>query len=236
MKKLLPVVVLVFCLGIPVFAQEESSSGQSIEDLYLSQDLEIQILRSQALANDRELKQLALRDIRVLIENGTLSSANSGVYVILESLASEGVARQVRQSGAVINNFPEIRRESVELLGKVGGPTARDTLIRILRDDPEPMVLAEAAYALGTIGLNEDNLVSDYLVSTLLQENASSTPDNNLAYSIILSLEKLSAANGGLSDPEVINALLETAASPYIRSVRRRAVEAIVNMRGHGDS
>jgi len=236
MKKLLPVVVLVFCLGIPVFAQEESPSGQSIEDLYLSQDLEIQILRSQALANDRELKQLAPRDIRVLIENGTLSSANSGVYVILESLASEGVARQVRQSGAVINNFPEIRRESVELLGKVGGPTARDTLIRILRDDPEPMVLAEAAYALGTIGLNEDNLVSDYLVSTLLQENASSTPDNNLAYSIILSLEKLSAANGGLSDPEVINALLETAASPYIRSVRRRAVEAIVNMRGHGDS
>lgn len=235
MKRLLPVLLLVIAIVVPLSAQEEASGQQSIEELYLSQDLEIQILRSQALANDLELKQLALRDIRGLIEGGTLTSANDGVYIILESLATEGVARQVREGGAVINNFPQVRREAVELLGKVGGETARDTLIRILRDDPEPMVLAEAAYALGTIGMNQNNLVSDYLVSVLQQENASATPDNNLAYSIILSLEKLSAANEGLSDPEVIGTLLETAASPYIRSVRRRAVEAIVNMRSHGE-
>ena len=228
-------VVLILLVALPLVAQENSDEDaqaqRTIEELYLSQDLELQIMRSQALANDREMKQLALQNIRSMVEEGT---QNDGVYVILESLATEGVARQVRSNGAVINNFPEIRREATELLGRVGGEQAKNTLLRIVRDDPEPMVLAEAAYALGTIGLNENNEVSDYLVQTLLRENASATPDNNLAFSIIISLERLSATNGGLADPDVISAMLETASSPYIRSVRRRAVEAIVNMREHG--
>jgi len=230
-------VFLLALLILPVFAQdgedaaESESAGQTIEELYLSQDLELQIMRSQALANDRELKRLALQNIRSMVEEGL---QNDGVYVILESLATEGVARQVRSNGAVINNFPEIRREATELLGRVGGEEAKNTLLRIVRDDPEPMVLAEAAYALGQIGLNENNEVSDYLTQTLIRENASPTPDNNLAFSLIISLERLSERNGGLADPEVLGALLETAASPYIRTVRRRAVEAIVNMREHG--
>jgi HEAT repeat protein len=229
-------VVLLVLLVLPVFAQDGEEDGdapteRTIEELYLSQDLELQIMRSQALANDREMKRLALQNIRTMVEDGTPSE---GVYVILESLATEGVARQVRSNGAVINNFPEIRREATELLGRVGGEQAKDSLLRIVRDDPEPMVLAEAAYALGQIGMNENNEVSDYLVQTLMRENASPTPDNNLAFSIIISLERLSAQNGGLVDAEALGALLETASSPYIRTVRRRAVEAIVNMREHG--
>lgn len=207
------------------------ATGRTIEELYLSQDLELQIMRSQARANDREMKELALRSIRDMVESG---ETPEGVYVILESLAAEGVGRQVRSNGSVVNNFPEIRRQSAELLGQVGGEEAKDTLIGILRDDPESMVLAEAAYALGQIGLNENNEVSDHMVQTLLRENSSPTPDNNLAFSLIISLERLSERNGGLPDPEVLNVLLETASSPYIRTVRRRAIEAVVNMREHG--
>lgn len=210
---------------------DDASAGRTIEELYLSRDLELQIMRSQALANDREMKELALRGIRDMVENGT---APDGVYVILESLAVEGVGRQVRSNGSIVNNFPEIRREATELLGQVGGERAKNSLLRILRDDPEPMVLAEAAYALGQIGINENNEVSDYMVQTLLRENARPAPDNNLAFSIIISLERLSAQNGGLPDPEVLGVLLEAASAPYIRTVRRRAVEAIVNMREHG--
>jgi HEAT repeat protein len=210
--------------------EESEAAEQTIEELYLSQDLEIQILRSQALSNDREMKELALRGVRDMVQNGT---ATEGVYAILESLASEGVARRVRSNGSVVNYYPEIRREAAELLGQVGGERAKNTLVDVLRDDPEPMVLAEAAYALGQIGLNPENEVSDRIVQTLLMENASETPDNNLAFSLIISLERLSEQTGGLADPEVLNVLLETASSPYIRTVRRRAVEAIVNMREH---
>ncbi len=234
---LLLVTTLLLIPGL-VFGQDSDdedrdapATGRTIEELYLSQDLELQIMRSQARANDREMKELALRSIRDMVESG---ETPEGVYVILESLAAEGVGRQVRSNGSIVNNFPEIRRQSAELLGQVGGEEAKDTLIGILRDDPEDMVLAEAAYALGQIGLNENNEVSDHMVQTLLRENSSPTPDNNLAFSLIISLERLSERNGGLPDPEVLNVLLETASSPYIRTVRRRAIEAIVNMREHG--
>ena len=232
-------ILLLMLAPAVLFAQEGDAATsdtpateRTIEELYLSQDLELQIMRSQALAQDREMKELALQGIRDMVEGG--GQTPDGVYVILESLAVEGVGRQVRSNGAIVNNFPEIRRQATELLGEVGGERAKNSLLRILRDDPEPMVLAEAAYALGQIGINENNEVSDYMVQTLLRENASPTPDNNLAYSLIISLERLSEQNGGLPDPEVLNVLLETASSPYIRTVRRRAVDAIVNMREHG--
>lgn len=226
------IVLLVLILSFSyVGAQtQQEASSRTIEDLFLSQDIELQIMRSQALSTDLEMKQLALRNIRSMVESGNTSE---GLYVVLEALASEGVARQIRSGGTVVNNFPLIRREATELLGQIGGEQAKTTLIGVMRNDPEPVVLAEAAYALGIIGLNENNEVSDRLVQTLLRENARTTPDNNLAFSIIISLERLSQANGGLADPEVINALLEAASSPYIRTVRRRAVDAIVNMREH---
>lgn len=237
MKRLVLCVALaIVALPVALFAQEDDQSDdrqaeRTIEELYLSQDLELQIMRSQALSNDREMKLLALQNIRTMVQDG---STSDGVYVILEALATEGTTRQVRSEGAVINNFPEIRREAAELLGQIGGERAKRSLVRILRDDPEPMVLAEAAFALGSIGINDQNEVSDHLVQVLLRENAAATPDNNLAFSVIISLERLSEQSGGLPDPEVVTALLEAASAPYIRTVRRRAVEAIVNMREHG--
>jgi hypothetical protein len=236
MKKWALCCVLVVAVVFSVTAQSRSSEQSdtaelTIEELYLSQDLELQILRGQAISNDREMKQLALRNLQSMIEGG---AAGDGVYVILEALSTEGVTRQTRSNGQLVNNFPDIRRQAVELLGSVGGERAKVTLMRVVRDEREPMVLAEAAFALGQIGLNENNEVSDHLVQLLLRENASETPDNNLAYAIVLALENLSSSTGGLADPEVINALLETASAPYIRTVRLRAVQAIVNMREHG--
>lgn len=237
MKSITILLILASVAFFPVVAQNQPAAqdevvGRTIEELILSQDIELQILCTQALGTDPEMKRLALRNIRTMVEQG---SQSEGMYVILEALASEGVARQIRSGGAVVNNFPLIRREATELLGQVGGTRAKDALVRVLRDDPEPVVLAEAAYALGIIGINDNNEVADNLVKTLLRENANPTPDNNLAFSIIISLERISEANGGLPHPEVINVLLETASSPYIRTVRRRAVEAIVNMREHGN-
>ena len=120
--KYITILILVLMIILPVAAQDgqsrdEAQAERTIEELYLSQDLELQIMRSQALANDRDLKRLALRNIRSMVEEGNQSD---GMYVILESLATEGTARQIRSEGAVINNFPEIRREATELLGRVG--------------------------------------------------------------------------------------------------------------------
>jgi hypothetical protein len=226
---------LILCfIAAAGWAQNGEGQGQgpaTIEELYLSQDIELQILRSQALAADRESKLLALQSVRSMVENGALTPQNEGAFIILQSLAGEGTFREVRSGGRVINNYPEIRRQATSLIAEIGGETAKNVLVRIAREDNEPMVLAEAVYGLGTIGLNENNEVSGQIVQILRVQNASETPDNNLAFASILALEKLASQAEPPLDPEIVSVLLETASAPYIRTVRRRAVEAIVNIR-----
>lgn len=233
------ILIVVLCLiwTGTAFGQNDTESErgeQTIEELYLSQDIELQIIRGQALSNDRELKFLALQSIRASVQDGSLTEDNPGLFIVLESLATEGTARQVRSEGAIINNYPEIRRQSAQLLGEIGGERSQQVLLTILQEDPEPMVLAEAVYALGTIGINDDNETLNNIVFMLRRENARETPDNNLAFASLLALEKIAAAQGGISDPETINVVLEVAAGSYVRDVRLKAIDVINKLRGRG--
>jgi HEAT repeat protein len=212
-------------------AEGEQPAEQTIEELYLSQDIELQIIRGQALSNDREMKLLALQTIRQMVQEGSLSEDNPGLFTVLESLATEGTARQVRSGGAVINNYPDIRRQATQLLGEVGGDRAKEVLIDVLQDDPETMVLSEAVYALGVIGENDDNRAIRHITRVLSVQNASETPDNNLAYASLLAIEKIAQSQGGLSDPEAINAILGVAGGSYIQAVRLKAVDVLSNLR-----
>jgi HEAT repeat protein len=213
---------------------EPQGGEQTIEELYLSQDIELQIIRGQALSNDRELKFLALQSIRASVEDGALTEDNPGLFIILESLATEGTARQVRSEGAIINRYPEIRRQSAQLLGEIGGKRSQQVLLTILQEDPEPMVLAEAVYALGTIGINDDNETLNHIVFMLRRENAREAPDNNLAFASLLAMEKIATSQGGISDPDAINVVLEVAAGSYVRDVRLKAIDVINKLRGRG--
>lgn len=227
MKRTLALVVGFLVLAACVASAQSGEGGQpTIEELYLSQDLEIQIVRSQALSNDRDMKLLALQTIRDMGGN-----SSPEVMAVLQSLATEGTTRQVRSNGAVINYFPEVRRASAELLGDIGGERAKDILLEMVLEDPEPMVLAEAIYALGEIGINEDNEVTDHLVFILRRENAKVTPDNNLAYATLLGLEKL-AAGGATIDADSIELILDIATGGYISTVRLKALDVLQKLRG----
>lgn len=238
MKQVFILIVMISLVGAgAAFGQSDGDSQrqeQTIEELYLSQDIELQIIRGQALSNDRELKFLALQSIRASVENGALTEDNPGLFIILESLATEGTARQVRSEGAIINHFPEIRRQSAQLLGEIGGERSQQVLLTILQEDPEPMVLAEAVYALGTIGINDDNETLNNIVFMLRRENARVAPDNNLAFASLLAMEKIAASQGGISDPDAINVVLEVASGAYVRDVRLKAIDVINKLRGRG--
>lgn len=236
MNKLSVLTLAIIVLASPLLVaqdegDDEQAADQTIEELYLSQDIELQIVRGQALSNDREMKLLALQTIRQMVQDGSLSEDNPGLFTVLESLATEGTARQVRSGGAVINNYPDIRRQATALLGEVGGTRAKEVLIDVLQDDPETMVLSEAVYALGVIGENDDNRAIRHITRVLSVENAAEAPDNNLAYASLLAIEKIAVAQGGLSDPEAINAILGVAGGSYIQAVRLKAVDVLSNLR-----
>jgi hypothetical protein len=232
----------VICIALLVlatavaFGQEESEETRprTIEELYLSQDIELQIIRGQALSDDREMKLLALQNIRSMLEEGNVSEDNPSVFIVLEALAMEGTGRQVRSGGAVVNNFPEIRRSAAALLGEIGGEQARDVLLEMVLEDNEPMVISEAIYGLGQIGNNENNQVTNHIVHVLGRENARQTPDNNLAFASLLAIEKLVENGATVTDPEVINIILEVATGRYIRDVRLKAIDVFAALRRQG--
>jgi hypothetical protein len=233
---LLCAVLIVFPIA-SVSAQQEDegdSEPRTIEELYLSQDIELQIIRGQALSDDREMKLLALQNIRSMLEEGNVSGDNPSVFIVLEALAMEGTGRQVRSGGAVVNNFPEIRRSAASLLGEIGGERAKDVLLDMILEENEPMVQSEAIYSLGQIGLNDNNEVTNHIVFVLGKENAKQIPDNNLAFASLLAIERLVENGATITDPEVVNVILEVATGKYIRDVRLKAIDVFAAMRRQG--
>lgn len=201
------VTVLLLVISGVVVAQTDRSSGgrpATIEDVFLRQAIEIQILKSQANSTDQDAKLLAVDTIRQMYEAGNLQ-ASEEIFAVLETLATEGTSFQVRSGGRLINNYPVVRKEAAALLGDVGGPGAQDVLLKILREDPEPMVLSEAIYALGKIGPSEADMVANHIVYTLSRENAKLAPDNNLALATLLALRNLFEQGMELTPDELQN-------------------------------
>lgn len=237
MKKNVAAVLVLLILGTGLaFAQDEGEDRPAtIEDVFLQQQVELQILASQARSTDRENKLVALETVRKIHESGDLDSS-PGTFVILELLATEGTSNQVRQSGRVINNYPVVRKEAAALLGDVGGARAQDVLLTMVREDPEPMVLAEAIYALGKVGPEENaDMVADHIVFTLTRENAKISPDNNLALATLLSLQRLFEAGMEFDDPgqlrDTVGLIIDISTNyRYITIVRERARDVLAQL------
>ena len=240
MKKSLALALLIVLVAGFGFAQNDDRPT-TIEDVFLRQQIELQILQSQARSTDRESKLLALETVRKMFESGDLEP-DERTFDIIQDLATEGTSNQVRQSGRIINNYPVVRKEAAALLGDIGGQEAQTVLLSMVREDPEPMVLAEAIYALGKIG-PEDNadMVADHIVYTLIRENAKISPDNNLALATLLALQRLFDAGIEFEDPDqlsdTIGLIIDISTNyRYITIVRDRARDVLAQLTGTAGS
>jgi HEAT repeat protein len=216
-------------------AQQAAAAGSSkemtIEELFL-QSVEFQILREKAFSDDYDIKMSALDDLDKKLGDGSYKADDPQVEFVLEYLALEGSGHTTRENGRLINDFPEVRRRSANLLGKVGSDDARNALIRVLFIDGEPMVQAEAAYALGVIGKNPDNQVIQALAFTYNRLDPSK-PDNNLGYAICLAVEKIALKTpGGIKDPAAYQMLVKIAQGNYLRTVKTKALQVLDELKG----
>ncbi len=229
MKKIIitTVIITLLAAALPVFAQNEDEI--TVEEFYL-QNIEMVIIKEQAATLDRDSKLMALKNIQEMIEEGKVTDGDPEVHYVLDYLAQEGIGREINESGRMINNMPIVRKEACTLLGELGGEDAKNTLVDITLKDDEPMVLSEAVYALGKLGINDNNQVSQAVASILLKRNTIA-PDDNLAYSALLSFEKIAEANSGLSDPLAFQAIIAIASGNYIRPVKMKANEVLNKLR-----
>jgi HEAT repeat protein len=206
------------------------SREMTIEELFLK-SVEFQILREKAASDDREIKLSALDDLEKRIDAGASSSDAAQIEFILEYLGLEGSGRISRENGHQINDFPEVRRRAANLLGRLGTEEARNALVRMLLIDDEPMVKAEAAYALGNIGLNPNDQTVQAINFAYNMEDPTQ-PDQNFGYAICLAIERLAQKTpGGLKDPDAYRLLVKIAQGNYLRTVKAKALQVLDEIR-----
>jgi hypothetical protein len=224
-KGVLLVLLCAALLSAPsLIAAQDQGQGEeetTVEELFLD-SVEMRLIGEQVFSNDRAMKLSALDTLDQMAEDGEISGSDADAIFLLERLSSEGINVVYRENGRVINNYPMVRKQAAEVLGKVGGQPARDALINILLSDNEPMVQAEAAYALGQIGDNEDAQATQALSFAILDQDIL-TPDNNLAFATLLAFEKIAEDNGGIQDPSAFRALVRIRSGNYIPTVRDKA-------------
>lgn len=227
-------IISIACLTI-LWAQNDDTKEPTVEELYLKNP-DLQIAKEKAASKDRDMKLEAIEDIKEIIEKGKDEEAEVQLAIILGNLASEGTTLVVRELGRVINYFPEVRQQACTVLGSVQSSKAKEAAKNILIDvvlkDDEPMVKAGAAYALGKLGLNQDNEVVSALAEAILKQDAIA-PDNSFALAVIISIEQIAEANNGINDPYIFQALVKIAQSNYLPTVKQRAMDALSTLRGY---
>lgn len=216
----------------PVAKSTASSSEPTIEELYL-QNVAMRIVHEQAIDLSRDSKLLALASIREMIDSGTVAKNSVVALDILGYLANEGTGHVAMEDNRLINDFPEVRREACNLLGRMGGEQADAILMQVMTEDREPMVLSEAAYALGQIGLNQGGRASERIASAVMRIEAQK-PDNNLAFASLLAFEKLARKNKGLNDPAAFRAIIAISRGPYVHAVKQKALQVLDGLKQYG--
>ena len=206
---------------VPLTAQEQSEA--TIEELYLQSAIKTQIIRAEAASPDRDMKMVALTDIREMVAEGSARD-NPEIMEVLGDLAGEGVTNIVREQGLVINDFPEVRREAAKILGEMGTPEAARELNPILLTDPEPMVMSEAILAISNISVDDTNARNRSMAAAIYRQTAVNK-DNNFAYTYLQAVENVASREGGINDPMIFEevAKIADARQGYNRVVRERA-------------
>jgi hypothetical protein len=230
-----PAIMAVFFFSAlaAVFAQNSNSGDSnremSVEESYLQESVELMVIRETSRSDTRDQKLVALEYIGEAIDRG-----NNGeeIRAALEYLSMEGVMNKARENGRLVNNFPDVRRQSAKYLGELGTPEAKNTLLKIVVADPEPMVLQEAVKSLAKIGLNDNDETLNAIAWTFTRFDVTN-PDNLLALSTVDAILSIAEKSGGIKDPNAVRTLIKIAEGPYIRPVQEKARFALDELRKH---
>jgi HEAT repeat protein len=191
----------------------------------------ITALRAEAFRTDLDAKSRVLSTLRGMQEDNRLSPVDGQAIELISFLATESYDFQIRQDGRVINDFPMIRAEAVQLLGSVGGPAATVTLQRVLSHEEDAYVLSRAVTAVAQAAPEPSPELLATLTTLVNHMNAVRRPDNALAIAVVYAVEDMHQSSGGIDDPDLFRALISIAQGGYSTTVRRAAARVIDTLR-----
>ncbi len=183
---------------------------------------ELPILAARARRPHPADKRAVLTRFTQLVDNHSVSPFDRQSISLIGEIALEGVRVSRMPHDLPDSTSPMIRREAVELLGRIGGPHADEVVRQVMRADEDLVVLAEAVYAIGHIRSEADSELL-LLLSELLERNARVVRNDNLAYATLLTVERLHRSSWGIDDPRLFRAIFEIRNGAFIPPVRRKA-------------
>jgi hypothetical protein len=211
---------------------QPKSGEKTVEEAYLQESAEAQMVHDLARGDDLEGKQLAL-DLATRASDAGRNSEevrNSLQYLALEN--SEVVARSAGV-GPVTNNFPNIRRQACILLGNFPSADTKDTLVAVLRNtrSEDPMVLAEAIRSLGKIGINDNDEVVRAIADSVSHFDNVGMSEDRLAVYTIFAISDLAKKSPGISDWSLVTSTMQKfTKGSYIRKVQELARDTIKDL------
>jgi len=221
--------IIAALIAIPAgYGQSQSSDSEmSVEESYLQEAVDLMIVRETSKQDSIEQKLIALAFIGDLIGQGNTSDE---LRLVLERLSFEGTNVQAREKGRLKNDYPEVRRQAVRLLGAFSTDEAKAALLRVCVSDNEPLVLQEAVRSLGQIGIDKDGEVVSTIVWVTNKFTNTINPDNLLALAAIDSIQKIARNNNGVRE-DAFNLLIKISEGPYSPPIREKARQTIMDIR-----
>ncbi|MEI6389243.1 MAG: hypothetical protein WCQ50_21770, partial [Spirochaetota bacterium] len=124
---------LVLVLMFPL-AGAWSQGQKSVEERYLQESLETMVIGEQAHSEGKDMKTVALQYAQQAIDAGR---KNDDIRKSLEYLALESTSLVIRSAGTgrILNDFPDVRAKSCELLGDFPSQASKDALIKVTLSD-----------------------------------------------------------------------------------------------------
>lgn len=182
------------------------------------------LLFKQATLPNQSMKLEVLSELTERWKRGELSPQDRSTLFILRWLAEEGVSDRIRSMEP--RNFPEVRRRAAHLLGAIGGLEARAILRRIIFQDPEPMVVAEAIHALRRSPLP---LTGEEVAGLMVVFSQQVLPklEANLAYAALLLLKDKPLGAGSPFASELFSKVLVIPDLPFPNEVKALAWKVI---------
>ncbi len=218
--------VMSFFLSAQDSGSGSSSGERTVEEAYLTQTYEGKMILQFASADTKGRKQDALVFIKEALNAGR---KNEDIHKALSVLSLDGTVNTIREGGIgrILNNYPDVRMEACTYLGVLGTEPARQSLIKVVYADNEPMVITEAIRALGVIGDNKDGRATQSIASIVNKYDVLDLPDNRLAMAALVSLEQMADKNGGMDAASLDVLMLFAEGNKYISPVKAKAQEII---------
>lgn len=159
---------------------------------------------------------------------GTIASSKNypELLSLLSQLAGVGVLDPVRRRGVYINDFPEVRRKAVELLGRIGSLQSQNHLLMLLQYEWDPQVHTALFAAIGNLQSGLGGKVVRTFLSMIKNGRLKIDEEPLMTAELIRCIRKISLY-GGTVRPAAGEILMDIYLSDAPRSLRMQAIRTL---------